>query len=62
MSTIPEQVKHARELMHKAVESTKRELTTVRSGKAAPQITTMRPVRARPLRLMRVAPPLRGGL
>jgi ribosome recycling factor len=34
MSTIPELNKHAREAMHKAVESTKRELTTIRSGKA----------------------------
>ena len=34
MSTIPELIKHAREAMHKAVESTKRELTTIRSGKA----------------------------
>jgi ribosome recycling factor len=34
MTTIPELVKHAREQMHKAVESTKREFATVRSGKA----------------------------
>ena len=34
MSTIPEITKHARDAMHKAVESTKRELTTIRSGKA----------------------------
>ena len=34
MSTIPELTKHAREAMHKAVEATKRELTTIRSGKA----------------------------
>lgn len=32
--SIPELMKHAREAMHKAVESTKRELTTIRSGKA----------------------------
>ena len=38
MSTIPEMVKHARELMHKAVESTKRELQGIRSGKASPQL------------------------
>ncbi len=38
MSTIPELVKHARELMHKAVESTKRELQGIRSGKATPQL------------------------
>ena len=35
MNTIPELIKHARELMHKAVESTRRELTTIRSGKAS---------------------------
>jgi ribosome recycling factor len=35
MSTIPELSKHAREAMHKAVESTKRELTGIRSGKAS---------------------------
>ena len=34
MSTIPELTKHAREAMHKAVDATKRELTTIRSGKA----------------------------
>lgn len=34
MSTIPELVKHGRELMHKAVEATKRELSGIRSGKA----------------------------
>ena len=35
MSTIPELTKHARELMHKAVESTKREFTGIRSNKAS---------------------------
>jgi ribosome recycling factor len=35
MSTIPELTKHARDLMHKAVESTKREFTSIRSGKAS---------------------------
>lgn len=35
MSTIPELTKHARELMHKAVENTKREFSTIRSGKAS---------------------------
>jgi ribosome recycling factor len=35
MSTIPELTKHAREQMQKAVESTKREFTTIRSGKAS---------------------------
>ncbi len=34
MSTIPELVKQARDAMHKAVENTKRELSTIRSGKA----------------------------
>jgi ribosome recycling factor len=35
MSTIPELTKHGRELMHKAVESTKREFSSIRSGKAS---------------------------
>jgi ribosome recycling factor len=35
MSTIPEFTKHARELMHKAVENTRREFSTIRSGKAS---------------------------
>jgi len=35
MSTIPELTKHARELMHKSVESTKREFSGIRSGKAS---------------------------
>ncbi|HEX5386021.1 MAG TPA: ribosome recycling factor [Gemmatimonadales bacterium] len=35
MSTIQELTKHAREAMHKAVESTKREFSTIRSGKAS---------------------------
>ena len=35
MSTIPELTKHARELMHKAVENTKREFGGIRSGKAS---------------------------
>ncbi|HEX6645327.1 MAG TPA: ribosome recycling factor [Gemmatimonadales bacterium] len=38
MNTIPELTKHARELMHKAVESTKREMHGIRSGKATPQL------------------------
>ena len=38
MSTIPELTKHARELMHKAVDSTRRELQGIRSGKASPQL------------------------
>lgn len=35
MSTIPELTKHGRELMHKAVESTRREFSSIRSGKAS---------------------------
>ena len=35
MSTIPELTKQARELMHKAVENTKREFSSIRSGKAS---------------------------
>jgi ribosome recycling factor len=35
MSTIPELTKHGRELMHKAGESTKREFSSIRSGKAS---------------------------
>ena len=35
MSTIPELTKQARELMHKAVESTKREFSSIRSGQAS---------------------------
>jgi len=38
MSTIPELLKHGRDLMDKAVESTKRELTGIRSGKASPAL------------------------
>jgi ribosome recycling factor len=33
-NTIPELVKHARDLMHKAVENTRREFSSIRSGKA----------------------------
>jgi len=35
MTTTAEQVKHARELMYKAVESTRREFTAIRTGKAS---------------------------
>ena len=35
MTTIPDLVKHARELMHKAVENTRREFSGIRSGKAS---------------------------
>ena len=38
MSTIPEIEKHAKDLMKKAVESTKHELSGIRSGKATPQL------------------------
>ena len=34
MNTIPELLKHARELMHKAVENTRREFSSIRTGKA----------------------------
>jgi ribosome recycling factor len=34
MSTLPEIAKHAKELMHKAIENTKHELASIRSGKA----------------------------
>jgi ribosome recycling factor len=34
MNTIPELIKHARELMQKAVENTRREFSGIRSGKA----------------------------
>jgi len=35
MSTIPDIVKHAKDGMHKAIENTKREFTSIRSGKAS---------------------------
>jgi ribosome recycling factor len=35
MKTIPEIAKHGRELMQKAVDATRRELSTIRSGKAS---------------------------
>ena len=35
MSTIPELTRHGRELMHKAVENTKREFSSIRSNKAS---------------------------
>jgi ribosome recycling factor len=35
MTTIPEIMKHARESMHKAIENTKREFGSIRSGKAS---------------------------
>ena len=36
--TIADLTKHARELMHKAIESTKREFSTIRSNKASPSL------------------------
>jgi ribosome recycling factor len=38
MSTIPELMKHARDAMHKAIESTRREFGGIRSGKASPTL------------------------
>ena len=38
MTTIPELEKHAKELMRKAVETTKREFSGIRSGKASPTL------------------------
>lgn len=38
MTTIADALKQARDAMDKAVESTKRELQTIRSGKASPQL------------------------
>ncbi|MGH7703483.1 MAG: ribosome recycling factor [Gemmatimonadales bacterium] len=35
MTAIPDLVRHARELMHKAVENTRREFSAIRSGKAS---------------------------
>lgn len=35
MTTIPELTRHGRDLMHKAVENTKREFSSIRSGKAS---------------------------
>ena len=46
MSTIPELVKHGKELMHKAVESTKRELSGIRSGKATTNLLDLIKVEA----------------
>lgn len=38
MKTIPDLSRHARDLMDKAIESTRRELGGIRSGKASPQL------------------------
>ena len=57
MSTIPELTKHARELMHKAVESTKREFSAIRSGKASTSLLDLVRVEAygNPMPLNQVA-------
>ena len=46
MSGIPDLVKHGRELMAKAVENTKRELTHIRSGKATTSLLDLVKVEA----------------
>ncbi|MFZ5623557.1 MAG: ribosome recycling factor [Gemmatimonadota bacterium] len=38
MTSIPELLKYAREAMHKAVENTRREFSSIRSGKATPNL------------------------
>lgn len=38
MNTIPELLKHAKELMTKAVENTRREFSSIRTGKATPSL------------------------
>src|SRR5882724_2006849 len=57
MSTIPELIKHARELMHKAVENTKREFSGIRSGKASTSLLDLVRVEAygNPMPLNQVA-------
>src|ERR671921_699829 len=57
MSTIPELTKHARELMHKAVENTRREFSTLRSNKASPSLLDLVRVEAygNPMPLNQVA-------
>jgi ribosome recycling factor len=57
MSTIPELTKHARELMAKAIESTKREFSTIRSNKASPSLLDLVRVEAygNPMPLNQVA-------
>ncbi len=46
MTTIPELVKHGRDLMQKAVEATKRELAGIRSGKATTNLLDLIKVEA----------------
>jgi ribosome recycling factor len=57
MSTIPELTKHAREQMHKAIESTKREFGAIRSNKASPSLLDLVRVEAygNPMPLNQVA-------
>ena len=57
MNTIPELTKHACELMHKAVESTKREFSGIRSGKATTSLLDIVRVEAygNPMALNQVA-------
>ena len=57
MSTIADLTKHARELMHKAIESTKREFSTIRSNKASPSLLDLVRVEAygNPMPLNQVA-------
>ena len=57
MNTIPELTKHARELMHKEVESTKREFSGIRSGKATTSLLDIIRVEAygNPMALNQVA-------
>jgi ribosome recycling factor len=55
--TIADLTKHARELMHKAIESTKREFSTIRSNKASPSLLDLVRVEAygNPMPLNQVA-------
>ena len=57
MTTIPELTRHARDLMHKEVESTKREFRGIRSGKANPSLLDLVRVEAygNPMPLNQVA-------
>ncbi|HKU60884.1 MAG TPA: ribosome recycling factor [Gemmatimonadales bacterium] len=57
MSSIADLTKHARELMHKAIESTKREFSTIRSNKASPSLLDLVRVEAygNPMPLNQVA-------
>ena len=46
MNTIPDLVKHARDLMHKAVESSRREFSGIRTGKASTSLLDLVKVEA----------------